>query len=77
MDASLKAGMLSVYNLSLSGEWGFYIKLREVMDVNGPKRVVMAGGEILERYRMKRGAFDANQYEGLKTDHLGNFVADK
>ncbi|MFA5137347.1 MAG: hypothetical protein WC279_14145 [Sulfurimonas sp.] len=46
-------GVAKIYNLLLSGRWGFQIALK---DIDAEMRVIMrAGGEVLERYRQKRG----------------------
>jgi hypothetical protein len=70
-------GIASVYNLRLSGKWGFILKLRDIYGADGMKKVIRAGGELLERYRMRRGTFDVDAYAGLRTDFAGNHIADK
>lgn len=47
-------GIATVRNLSLSGNWGFVIKLKDLFSDPGMKCVVRAGGEILERFRLSR-----------------------
>lgn len=70
-------GFADVRNLALSGNWGFRIKLDEIYSGSQFKRqVLMAGGELLERYRMSRGKFNQDQYQGLQTDFAGHFKAD-
>lgn len=72
-----QVGFADVRNLYLSGNWGFRIKLDEIYSGSDFKRrVVMAGGELLERYRQRRGRFDAAGYSDLKTDFAGRFKAD-
>lgn len=69
---------LDVKNLYLSGQWGFRLKvdfLHSGSDLD--KKVVRAGGELLERYRLKRGRFDVGQYSQLKTDSVGRIQADQ
>ncbi len=54
-----KQGMADIRNLGLSGTWGY--RLRLVANYSASeflKRVVSAGGEILERFRLRRGAAD-------------------
>lgn len=72
-----EVGFADVRNLYLSGIWGFRIRLDDVYSGSDFKRrVVMAGGELLERYRMDRGRFNAAQYSDLNKDHAGRFKAD-
>jgi hypothetical protein len=68
-------GIATVRNLRLSGRWGFILKLRE-MDKN-MRCVMRAGGELLERYRLARRAFNQDHYEALPTDFAGQLKADQ
>lgn len=70
-------GIATVRNLSLSGQWGFILKLREMYTSSDwKKRVLVAGGELLERYKLRRGAADAAAIADLKTDFSGRIVGD-
>lgn len=70
-------GFADVRNLALSGNWGFRIKLDNIYSGSSFKKdVLRAGGELLERYRMSRGKFRADEYADLKTDQAGNHKAD-
>lgn len=72
------SGFADVRNLALSGMWGFRVMLRHTYSASEFKRrVVMAGGEILERYRMSRGKFKEHEYAAIPTDIAGNPKADK
>lgn len=72
-----ETGFADVRNMALSGNWGFRIKLDEIYSGSDfKKKVLMAGGELLERYRLRRGKFNAAEYADLKTNHAGNFKAD-
>jgi hypothetical protein len=70
-------GVASVRNLRLSGQWGFVLKLKDLYVDPSFKSVVRAGGELLERYRLSRGAFNQTQYESLPTSPAGILMADK
>lgn len=71
------SGFADVRNLALSGTWGFRVKLKHTYSASEFKRrVVMAGGEILERYRLTRGKLREHEYEALRTDRYGNYKAD-
>jgi len=71
-------GIATVRDLYLSGNYGFILKLPEIYSASDfEKRVIMAGGEILERYRLKRGRFDQAQYANLPVNFSGNLTFDK
>ena len=77
IDSRATVGMLDIRNLSLSGKWGFRLPLKQYLDgLDTRKKIVMAGGELLERYRMPRRAFSAADYAHIPTDRHGNFKAD-
>lgn len=74
---NIDGGIVTVLNLMLSGRWGFVIKLIELQEDVGDKKLVRAGGELLERYRLSRGAMNESEYMNLKLDHTGNHIADR
>jgi hypothetical protein len=47
-----KGGTVEVTNMALSGRWGFLMHIAKI-DPEG-RKVVRAGGELLERYRISR-----------------------
>lgn len=70
-----QSGCIMVRNVALSGMWGFVLHIPAIYSASEFKRqVIMAGGEILERYKMSRGEFKAAEYAELKTDFRGHFV---
>ena len=70
-------GMASVRNLALSGMWGFQLRLPATYTASDFKRrVVRAGGELLERFRVSRGALRPDEMASLRTDFSGNHKAD-
>lgn len=72
---NIGGGVVNVLNLSLSGKWGFTIKLPGQYSASDFDRQVMrAGGELLERYRLARGRFDNDRHAELKTDFAGNLT---
>lgn len=77
VNASAETGIATVFNLRLSGKWGFIIKLSEIIHDPSMKKVKQAGGEILERYRVSRGRIDHDQIDDLPLDFAGNHKADK
>jgi hypothetical protein len=70
------AGMIYIYSLRLSGEFGYKIRIGDIQ--NDPRRrlAVDAGGEILERYGLKRGAYKHEYLVGKIQDLRGNYIPD-
>ena len=65
-------GIATVRNLGLSGNWGFILKLSEMTSSSDwERRIVMAGGELLERFKLRRGAVDHDAVASLAMDPLG------
>lgn len=65
-------GVATIKNFSLSGDWGFLLMLAAFSASEMDKRVVMAGGELLERYNLSRGRRRENEMNAVKFDGLGN-----
>jgi len=53
---NISGGVMNVHSLKLSGTWGFRIKLKN-LDPEYHK-VLLAGGEVLERYGKRRGRYN-------------------
>lgn len=70
-------GVVNIFNMRLSGRWGFTLHLNDVLHDPDLKTVMRAGGELLERYRLKVGRFNQDQYDSLPADFAGNFVAEQ
>ncbi len=72
------ARTLDVRNLMLSGAWGFRIPLMPVFSASDlDKQVMRAGGELLERYRVRRRALEHDEIAALSVDCAGHHVADR
>ena len=70
------SGFADVRNLSLSGTWGFRVKLRELFSASDfRRRIVMAGGEILERYNLSRGKLRQEELAAIPLTFNGDFKA--
>lgn len=77
VNCSGQTGMADIRNLALSGQWGFRLRLTDIYSASAfRKDVVMAGGELLERYRLSRGRLDIDQYSNLHGDFAGRLKAD-
>lgn len=77
VNVSSETQMIQIRNLSLSGEWGFNLHMTRVLNDTTGKLLRDAGGEILERYRVKRGAINHDKVEELPTDFAGRIIVDK
>ena len=77
VNADLHGGVVHIYNLNLSGRWGFLMKVKDVVEDGGKRKVMQAGGELLERYRVSRGRINQAEYESMRLDNFGNPIADK
>jgi hypothetical protein len=72
-----RARMLDIRNLALSGAWGFRIPLATIFSGTQLDRLVMrAGGELLERYRVQRGAANVEALQALPVNFAGHHRAD-
>lgn len=69
-------GIITVKNLAFSGNWGYVIKLSQ-LTMSSLKEVVMAGGEILERYNQRRGTCDWEAVLESPRDFQGIIIGDK
>ena len=70
------AGMIYIYSLRLSGEFGYKMKIGDVQDDPNRRLAVEAGGQILERYGMKRGKYVHSDLAGKIQDLRGNYIPD-
>jgi hypothetical protein len=78
VQVSGETGMADIFLVSVSGNMGYRLKLKNIFSASDFKRdVIRAGGEILERYRMTRGRFNEAEYSQLKTNFAGDFVFDR
>lgn len=63
-------GVATIKNFRLSGNWGFVLHLPTIYSGSEfEKRVMMAGGELLERYQLHRGRFKQNDYDKLPVNN--------
>lgn len=72
-------GIATVRNLALSGDWGYVLHLPLIYSASEwDKRVLRAGGEILERYRISRASFDrvADQISAAPKNFAGRLIVE-
>lgn len=74
--ADTNGGVLLIQNLALHGVWGFQLRLTDVYSDPSLRSVVNAGGELLERYRMRRGKFNEDLWRDAPRDIKGQLVGD-
>lgn len=78
VNVSHRTGLIEIRNLYLAGNWGYVMKLQPIYSISSLEMDVMrAGGEILERFRMSRAQFQAEQYAAAPTDFAGRLLFDK
>ncbi|THF55925.1 hypothetical protein [Pseudothauera rhizosphaerae] len=73
-------GVATIRNLMLSGNMGYTLHLPRIYSASEwDKRVLMAGGEILERYRVMRASLDRahSQIMTLPTDFAGRIAVER
>lgn len=69
---SVDGYFLDVRNLYLAGDWGFRLAIPTIYSSSEwDKRVLRAGGEILERYRQRRARADDAAINDLPTNFAG------
>jgi hypothetical protein len=61
----VKGGMAISIPVLMGSNWVYFINQKDLE----PKRVLMAGGELLERYRMRRGKFELGQFLEAREKH--------
>jgi hypothetical protein len=70
-------GVADIRNLMLDARYGYRLKIvKEYSASNLKRRVILAGGEILERYKLDRGAYREDQVELIAHDRFGRAVGD-
>lgn len=70
-------GIATIHNLMLSGKYGYMLHLNKRYSASeARKAVVMAGGEILERFKVSRGRMDEGKMNAMPVDFAGNPIGD-
>ena len=72
--ANVETGLVQVYNLRLSGEWGFVLHIDRLATDPSMRLTIRAGGELLERYNLSRAGLKEHEYAGINFDFKGNAV---
>ncbi len=79
--AEIDGGFLTIRNLLLAGNWGFRVPLASMFSSSDwDKQIIMAGGEVLERYRMTRTKLNGGELMDrvahMPTNFAGRHTAD-
>lgn len=53
-----RGGVINIFSLRLSGQWGWRIKTKNIQNDPTLKLALEAGGEILERFGQRRGPYN-------------------
>lgn len=77
VDVRSDQGIITIKNLGLSGNWGVILHLVNVQEDDRLLIVMRAGGEILERYRLRRGRANHERMAELPTDRAGRIICDR
>jgi len=80
VNVDLDGGIATVMNLRLSGNHGFVLHLNNILHMGRNtfnKTVRDAGGELLERYRIRRGRYDIDEYSQLHEDTAGLLIPEQ
>lgn len=64
--ASQRTGVIHILSLRLSGKYGYLLHYKDVEDDVSGKLIIRAGGEILERFKVRIGAVDNAQLDGKR-----------
>jgi len=71
-------GIATIRNMMLSGDWGYILRLPTIYSMSQFKhKVLHAGGEILERFRLARGRANDDRISDLAVDFSGRVAGDK
>lgn len=67
VNVSSHQGVVQIMLGNVMGKYGFTIKIQNVIEDPSRKRVILAGGEVLERYNLRRGKASEGELESLET----------
>lgn len=70
--AKIKGGVITIINATIPSGYGFQIPVADLTE----KVIVMAGGEALERYRLKAAGLDIDRLLAQPRDFRGHIRPD-
>lgn len=73
-----KQGIGTIHNMALSETHGYVIKLDSLYSASQlAAKAIYAGGEILERFKVRRGRVDNEFMDAMPKDFAGRVLGDK
>jgi hypothetical protein len=76
LEVAAEKGVVNVFLAIMSTLMGFRIPLVSSYSASEfEKRVMLAGGELLERYRQQRGGLNDDEYRAAPVDFAGRHTA--
>lgn len=77
-DVHVNAGVIKILNQTLSGKYGFILRISDYATSSElDRQLIRAGGEILERFRLKATRRNEDRVQNLDRDFLGLPTFDK
>lgn len=70
-----RGGVINIFSLRLSGQWGYRLHTGKIQDDARCRKAIEAGGEILERFRQRRGAYDYQRWQAAPR-YMGGVAMD-
>lgn len=64
-------GGIATIQLDFTGKWGFVLHLKALEHDLDLKSVIMAGGELLERFKLRRGIADEAALYNMPVNYTG------
>lgn len=74
--ASVMQGVVWIYNLKLSSEYGYVLHIDDLQQDPSMRLTIRAGGEFLERYGLRRGELNHDALADKPMDLRGNVIHD-
>jgi len=77
VQAEEEQGICNILLISATAKYGYRLKLNEVYSATSFEHDVMiAGGELLERYKLSRSKLKPDQYFNARVDARGDLIGD-
>jgi hypothetical protein len=70
-----RGGVITIFSLRLSGQYGYLLHTAKIQNDPHHAAAIRAGGEILERFRQRRGAYDYQRWQAAPR-YMGGVAMD-
>lgn len=75
VNSDIRGGIINIFNPRVSTRMGYTIIVDDWLQENVVgNKVMLAGGEILERANMRRGRFNPEEYAALPRNFMGELI---